>query len=79
MTTEEYTSLMENMFSYSDEEINEMFNSGMFNEIVKGFIAMLLSRDGLSDETVKEKVRATDGLFDEVTAGEARKFYRRLR
>lgn len=75
---EKHVALMKNMFSKSEEEINEMFNSGMFNEIVKGFTAMLLSEGGLSDEAIKEKIRAMDGLFDEVTAGEARKFYKSL-
>lgn len=78
MTREEHSILMKNMFGKSNEEINEMFNSGMFNEIVKGFTAMLLSESGLSDEEVKEKLRVMDSLFDEVTAGEARKLYKKL-
>ena len=53
MTREEQVALVESMFLKSEEEVNEMFNSGMFNEIVKGFTAMLLSEGGLDDEAVK--------------------------
>ena len=78
MTREEQVSLVESMFLKSEEEVNEMFNSGMFNEIVKGFTAMLLSEGGIDDEAVKRKMRDMESLFDEVTSAEARRFYERL-
>lgn len=73
MTREEQVALVESMFLKSEEEVNEMFN-----EIVKGFTAMLLSEGGLDDEAVKRKMRNMDSLFDEVTSAEARRFYERL-
>ena len=78
MTIEEQIALTNNMIGKSNEEINEMFNSGRFNEIVKGFIAIAMVENEYSSKTVKEAIRNIDYIFDEVSAEEARKFYKSL-
>ena len=42
MNKEDHMRLMMEMVSKSEEEINEMFNSGVFNDIVKGYAVMML-------------------------------------
>lgn len=78
MTIEEQIALTNNMIGKSKEEINEMFNSGRFNEIVKGFIAIAMVENEYSSKTVKKTIRNIDYIFDEVSAEEARKFYENL-
>ena len=78
MTIEEQIALTNNMIGKSNEEINEMFNSGRFNEIVKGFIAIAMVENEYSSKTGKKTIRNIDYIFDEVSAEEARKFYENL-
>lgn len=78
MTIEEQIALTNNMIGKSKEEINVMFNSGKFNEIVKGFIAIAMVENEHSSQTVKEAIRNMDYIFDEVSAEEARKFYENM-
>lgn len=78
MTIEEQIALTNNMIGKSKEDINEMFNSGRFNEIVKGFIAIAMVENEHSSQTVKEAIGNMDYIFDEVSAEEARKFYKSL-
>ncbi len=67
MTHEEYRPLMPmaNMINKTPEQIDEMCNTGMFNEIIKGYVQMVVDGKGSIDQ-----------LLDEVTAGEARQYYR---
>ena len=67
-------------FFKNEEEINEMFNSGVFNEIVKGYVSMFLKQEhgGLfGDDAIKIAMRDIDILFDEVSSKEAREYYKR--
>lgn len=65
MTREEHKKLIGEMICKTPEQIDEMCNSGMFNEIIKGYVQMVLDGKGSIGQ-----------LLDEVTAGEARKYYR---
>lgn len=61
----------------SDSEHAMMFDSGAFNDIVRGYVGMLL--DGWQDvgEEKKDSARAElSGLFDEVSAAQALAYYR---
>lgn len=73
MNKEDHMRLMREMFSKSEEEINEMFNSGVFNDIVKGYAVMMLRQCGL-DEKIKECLVELNHAFDELTSGEARRY-----
>ncbi len=44
MTREEHKKLMGEMICKTPEQIDEMCNSGMFNEIIKGYVQMVLDR-----------------------------------
>ena len=72
--------LVENMLFKNEEEINEMFNSGMFNEIVKGYVSIFLKQEHsgvFGDDAIKIAMRDMDRLFDEVSSKEAREYYKR--
>lgn len=79
MTKEAHKKLMTEMFQKSKEECNEMFNSGMFNEIVKGYMAKTLNRSGMDHDKIMECLVELKRTFDEITAGEAREFLRTFR
>lgn len=68
-------SMME-MFTKSNEEVNEMFNSGVFNEIAKGYMAVTLDNCNMEHDKVMECMAELDQMFAEMTAGEAREFYK---
>lgn len=68
--------LMTMMFSKNKEEVNEMFNSGMFNEIVKGYMAITLDNCNIEHDKITECLADLEKRFDDTTAGEAREFYR---
>ena len=65
MTREEHIKLIAEMIEKSEEEINAMFDSGMFNEIIKGYVQMVLDGKGSIEQ-----------LLDEVQSGEARTYYK---
>ncbi len=72
MTAEEHKNLMITLFSKPKEEIDEMYNSGMFNAITEGFLFEVLTRMGLEDR-LGEAQAILYRCHDEITAGEARK------
>lgn len=77
MSREEHKKLMMEMYTKSKEEVNEMFNSGVFNEIAKGYVARLLSEHIIfGDEAIEKAMSDMDRIFDEMTASEAREFYK---
>lgn len=78
MDKEAHKKLMMEMYTKSQEEVNEMFNSGIFNEIVKGYVARLLSEHKIfGDEAIEKAMSDMNRIFDEMTAGEAREFYKK--
>lgn len=72
MTKEEHKNLMFTLLSMSKEEIDEMYNSGIFNAITEGYLMEVLKTMGLEDRQ-DEAQAILYRLHDELTAGEARK------
>lgn len=59
----------------NQQEIQEVFNSSAFNNIVKGYLLMACKNAGIDDETRKELFNELRYLFDEKTADEAENYY----
>lgn len=72
MTKEDHKNLMFTLFSKSTEEIDEMYNSGIFNSITEGYLFAVLEAMGLEDR-LGEAQAILYRFHDEMTAGEARK------
>lgn len=66
------------MIKKSEEEINEMFNSGMFNSLTVGYAKIALSRMELDKAALQDFEKQMKYVFDEYTAKEARKAYSEL-
>lgn len=64
------------MYSHSRKEVDAMFDSGVFNELVKGYMAMALDNNNVEREQVIEHLKCLDVLFSEVSAAEIREFYK---
>ena len=58
------------MWSKSKKEINDMCNSGMFNDIIKGYCIIVCKELGVSDEDISNY--SFYKLFDFVGAEKAR-------
>ena len=67
--------LLLSMYSHSKKEINEMFDSGVFNEIAKGYMLKTLVNSNVERDKVMEFLNGLKVMFDEVTAAKAREFY----
>ena len=67
MTREQHKELFISMASKSEEEINAMCDTGMFNEIIQGYCVLALKQLGLSSKEVDFR-----SIFDEFTAYDAR-------
>lgn len=61
-----------------EPEINSIMDSGMFNEIVKGYAVLAMQATGTERDDVQEAVDALDTIFDDTDAAAARKAYREL-
>lgn len=77
MHREAHKKLMMEIYSKNKEEVNEMFDTGVFNEIVKGYMAVTLDICNLEYDKVIECVGELDKMFDEMNAGEVREFYKK--
>lgn len=54
----------------TEDEINELANSGMFNEIIKGYCILAMQRADYATEDIKKLDFMS--LFDETLASETR-------
>ncbi len=72
MSKNEYLELMQDMFSKNKEEINQMYNSGMFNEITEGYLVKVLQNLNSSKELIEKAVTELHHCQDRYTAGEIR-------
>lgn len=72
----EYKDLVLSMYSYSKKELDAMFDSGVFNELVKGYIAMALNDNNVERDKVMEHLKFLDTVFNEVSVSEIREFYK---
>lgn len=53
----------------------EIFNTGGFNDVCKGYLLMALRNIGVDPDTQKAALAELRALFDTVTAGAAEQFY----
>lgn len=61
-----------------EPEINGIMDTGMFNEIVKGYLVIAMQDTGAKSGSIRQAVDALDGIFDDTDAAAARKAYREL-
>lgn len=57
----------------SDSEIAAIFNTGAFNDIVRGYVKKALLNTNLAEELVEDVLGELNYLFDTITAEEAKK------
>lgn len=57
------------------EEIQELFNSSAFNEIVKGYLKMAIANLDLGEKIDHALLRELGYLFDTVPAKQAEEYY----
>lgn len=67
--------LLMSMYSHSKSEIDAMFNSGMFNELAKAYMAKALSENGVSHNEIEKHLKSLEDAFSNYTATEIRDFY----
>lgn len=72
----EYKDLALSMYSHSKKELDAMFDSGVFNELVKGYMVMTLDKNDVERNLVMEHLKCLDMIFSEVSASEIREFYK---
>lgn len=73
MSKEVHVQLMRELFSRNKEEINEIFNSGVFNEITEAYMTVSLIELGLDAEIINKAKAVLRKKMDEMTAGEVQK------
>lgn len=64
-----------NMIHKSEDEINAMFNSGMFNEIAVGYGKIALEAMGIKKEDLQRFEQEMKRAFDLYDSKEARKYF----
>lgn len=73
MSKEVHVQLMRELFSKNKEEINEIFNSGMFNKITEAYMTVSLIELGLDSEIINKAKAVLKEKMNEMTAGEVQK------
>lgn len=61
-----------------EQSINNIMNSGAFNEIVKGYLVAAMQDMGFERTSIIKTAITLDGIFEEMDAKAARKVYREL-
>lgn len=80
MDKEEHLKLMKSMMLKPATEIDEMFNSGMFNEIVLGALIATLENSRVDHKDIAEYVyELKTGTFDQYTASDLRNIYKNFK
>lgn len=73
---------MEDLFfdfvSKPEPELNEIIDTGAFNEIIKGYLVVALRNTGTESGTIMEALTALERAFDATDAEQARRAYREL-
>ncbi len=75
MNIEQRHKIFFDMICKSEEEINAIFNSGMFNEIAIGYAKIALQNIGYKKNELQKFEHQMKYVFDDFTADEARKKY----
>lgn len=79
MKREEHTQLMNEIYGKNKEEINEIFGSGMFNEIVFGAIVITMENLNYPKGEIEDVLNeCQDATFDQYAAKECREAYKKL-
>lgn len=74
LTKEECIEIVHTMYSKRKVEVNAMFSSGMFNEIVKGYLVATLQGEVPREEIISI-VEKYGKCLDEISPSKAREFY----
>lgn len=64
--------------SKPEPELNEMIDTGAFNEIIKGYLVVALRNTGAQRGDIMESLTALEAAFDTTDAEQARRAYREL-
>lgn len=64
------------MITKTEEEINDMFNSGMFNSLATGYGKMALQAMGMKKEEIRRFEETMNVMFSDYDAIAARKVYK---
>lgn len=83
MTENEQIEIFKEMIKKKPDEINAMFNSGMFNDIVLGALVITLENLASSNNWNKNDINeivyeCKTGTFDQYTAGQMRDAYKNI-
>lgn len=78
MNREEHVKLMMEMYGKSKEEINQMFDSGMFNNLCYGAMILSLKRLGMDEKAIKEAIEECRQVFNQYRASELLEAYKSL-
>lgn len=70
MNIEQHKAIFKEMVNKTPEEIDAMANSGMFNTVIKGYVALAMEQAGFTQEDISKLDFYY--LFDTKTATEAR-------
>ena len=61
-----------------ESEINGIIDTGVFNEIIKGYVVVAMRDAGQDDDKILDATNALDAAFDTTDAAAAREAYREL-
>lgn len=83
MDNNKYIEIFKQMIEKTPEEINAMFDSGMFNDIVLGAITITLENLAETNHWNKNDIEeivyeCKQGTFDQYTACQCREAYKKL-
>ena len=73
MTQQESIALLHKMITTSEEELNAMVDTGMFNNIIAGYLVTTLKSLDYKTEDIQAVARELHRIFDEMDASAARK------
>lgn len=63
---------LERLIGTDDKDRDELFNSGAFNDICKGYFRTAMKNCKLDDKTISAVIEEFKWLLDTMSAGEAR-------
>lgn len=72
------TALLAQYSMKPEQEINDIMDTGAFNEIVKGYLVMAMQATGSSHEEIQQTLSALEYAFDDADADKARQAYQKL-
>lgn len=61
-----------------EAELNEYIDTGMFNEIIKGYLVLALQNIGQPKKDILSALNAMESAFDDADAEQARQAYKEI-